>query len=61
MGEHKIRELNDEINKLLREKDNWESRIKELGGADYKKTGSKIIDTQGVELPGNIIGTGVTN
>ena len=52
LGEHKIRELNDEINRLLKEKDKWEARIKELGGADYKKTGSKIVDTQGAELPG---------
>jgi hypothetical protein len=32
----KLRDLNDEINKLLREKGHWEDRIKELGGQDYK-------------------------
>jgi len=53
LGEHKIRELNDEINRLLREKEKWEARIKELGGADYKKSGSDIVDAQGVELPGS--------
>ena len=35
LGEFRIRDLNDEINKLLREKRHWEDRIKELGGPDY--------------------------
>ena len=35
MGEHAIRELNDEINHLMREKWHWNRRIKELGGLDY--------------------------
>lgn len=35
MGEHAIRELNDEINHKLREKWHWNRRIKELGGLDY--------------------------
>jgi hypothetical protein len=34
LGEFRIRDLNDEINKLLREKKRWEERILELGGAD---------------------------
>jgi len=34
LDEHKIRDLNDRINKLIREKTHWEHRIKELGGAD---------------------------
>ena len=37
MGEHAIRDLNDEINKLLREKFQWNKRILELGGEDYNK------------------------
>lgn len=37
LGEHKIREINDYINKLIREKNHWEDRIRQLGGADYKK------------------------
>ena len=32
LGEYRIRELNDEINNLLREKSLWEKRILELGG-----------------------------
>ncbi|CAG2210357.1 ISY1 [Mytilus edulis] len=53
LGEFKLRDLNDEINKLLREKGHWEDRIKELGGADYKNVGPKILDTDGKEVPGN--------
>lgn len=53
MGEHRIRDLNDEINKLLREKFHWEERIRELGGADYRKSNTKIVDSQGIELPGS--------
>ncbi len=53
LGEYKIRELNDEINKLFREKGHWEDRIKELGGPDYKKLAPKAVDSQGFELPGS--------
>ncbi|KAI3505542.1 hypothetical protein L1887_27674 [Cichorium endivia] len=31
LGEHRLRNLNDEINKLIREKGYWEWRIVELG------------------------------
>ena len=31
-----MRDLNDEINKLIREKGHWEDRILELGGPDYR-------------------------
>lgn len=53
LGEFRIRDLNDEINKLLREKGHWESRIKELGGPDYLKVGPKMLDHEGKEVPGN--------
>eukprot|EP00771_Trimastix_marina_P000590 gnl/Trimastix_PCT/1607.p1 GENE.gnl/Trimastix_PCT/1607~~gnl/Trimastix_PCT/1607.p1 ORF type:complete len:278 (+),score=85.89 gnl/Trimastix_PCT/1607:141-974(+) len=35
LGEHRIRDLNDEINKLIREKRHWEHHIYKLGGPDY--------------------------
>jgi pre-mRNA-splicing factor ISY1 len=35
LGEHTIRDLNDDINKKLREKYHWNKRIKELGGLDF--------------------------
>ena len=53
MGEFRIRDLNDEINKLLREKRHWEDRIVELNGPDYAKIGPKMLDFEGKELPGN--------
>ncbi|XP_076448577.1 pre-mRNA-splicing factor ISY1 homolog [Babylonia areolata] len=53
LGEFKLRDLNDEINKLLREKGHWEDRIIELGGPDYRKIGPKMLDAEGKEVPGN--------
>ena len=35
LGEHVIRDTNDEINKKMREKHHWNKRIKELGGQDF--------------------------
>ena len=43
LGEFRIRDLNDEINKLLREKRHWEDRIKELGGPDYGVSHGKTL------------------
>ncbi|KAL3763563.1 hypothetical protein ACHAW5_008106 [Stephanodiscus triporus] len=37
LGEHAIRDLNDGINRLIREKYHWNRRIRELGGKDYNK------------------------
>ncbi|XP_065066165.1 pre-mRNA-splicing factor ISY1 homolog [Rhopilema esculentum] len=53
LGEFRIRDLNDEINKLIREKRHWEDRVLELGGPDYAKVGPKMLDNEGKELPGN--------
>lgn len=53
MGEFRIRDLNDEINKLLREKRHWEDRIVELDGPNYAKVGPRMLDHDGRELPGN--------
>ena len=38
----RLRDLNDEINKLIREKGHWEKRIVELGGPDYAKAAPKV-------------------
>lgn len=51
LGENRIRELNDEINKLMKKKYFWESRIVELGGTDHRKT-RQYYDIEGKELPG---------
>ncbi|VDD75500.1 unnamed protein product [Mesocestoides corti] len=53
LGEYKLRDLNDEINKLIREKDRWDTRIKELGGPDYKADGPRLLEKDGREAPGN--------
>lgn len=54
LGEHRLRELNDEINKLFREKKHWERRILELGGVDHAKRAAAIsADADGAELPGS--------
>eukprot|EP00934_Nitzschia_sp_Nitz4_P004387 Nitzschia sp. Nitz4//scaffold41_size133979//4571//5275//NITZ4_003324-RA/size133979-processed-gene-0.234-mRNA-1//-1//CDS//3329551401//4377//frame0 len=56
LGEHTIRDLNDEINKKLREKHHWNKRIKELGGLDFnaieRQRQIEEGDTQSLEGPG---------
>ncbi|KAJ3088974.1 hypothetical protein HK102_007495 [Quaeritorhiza haematococci] len=53
LTDFQVRDLNDEINKLLREKRHWEDRIRELGGPDYRRVGPKMLDHEGKEVPGN--------
>lgn len=53
LGEFRIRDLNDEINKLLREKRHWENQISTLGGPHYRRYGPKMFDAEGREVPGN--------
>lgn len=52
LGEHRIRDLNDEINRLIREKHHWEKRIIELGGPNYIATAPKVLDHDGKEAAG---------
>ena len=47
LGEFKVRDLNDEINKLLREKGHWERRIIELGGPNYFAVSRRLVDESG--------------
>ncbi|KAJ3332481.1 NineTeen Complex (NTC) component, partial [Blyttiomyces sp. JEL0837] len=53
LSEFQVRDLNDEINKLFREKRHWEYRIKELGGPDYRRTAPRMLDEEGKEVPGS--------
>ena len=53
LGEFRLRDLNDEINKLLREKRHWEFRCAELGGINYRKRFGPKFDFAGKEVPGN--------
>ncbi|GLD98995.1 hypothetical protein PINS_up007713 [Pythium insidiosum] len=50
LGEHVIRDLNDEINKRIREKYHWEKRIAELGGPDYSRNQPQPYDADGVAV-----------
>jgi len=43
--------VNDDINKLLREKRHWENQIVSLGGANYRRN-VPMIDEDGKEVPG---------
>lgn len=43
LSDYQLRDLNDEINKLMRERVAWEYRIKDLGGADYKMSSNSKI------------------
>lgn len=52
LGEHRVRELNDEINKHMRQKHYWEIRIRELGGSDFRGGKKQFYDVEGKELPG---------
>ena len=52
LGEHRIRELNDEINKLMGKKHHWEIRIRELGGSDFTRIKTGLYDVEGKALPG---------
>ena len=44
LSDYQVRDLNDEINKLMREKHMWEVQIRNLGGPNYMRGGggSKI-------------------
>ncbi|CAK7229598.1 NineTeen Complex (NTC) component [Sporothrix curviconia] len=56
LSDFQVRDLNDEINKLMREKHMWEVQIRNLGGPNYMlRTGpgaNKEYDENGREIPG---------
>ena len=51
LSDYQIRDLNDEINKLMREKHMWEVQIRNLGGPNYMR-GGRVVDEDGREIPG---------
>ena len=53
LGEFRVRALNDEINALLNSKRQWEDRIHQLGGQNYRKKEQRFYDADGQELPGS--------
>jgi pre-mRNA-splicing factor ISY1 len=52
LTDYEVRDVNDEINKLIREKGAWEHQIVSLGGANYKRGVPKMLDDAGREVPG---------
>ncbi|KAL2699262.1 hypothetical protein AAEP93_009237 [Penicillium crustosum] len=52
LSDYQIRDLNDEINKLMREKWAWEMQIRNLGGPNYMRGSSRLYDDEGREIPG---------
>jgi len=52
LSDFMIRDLNDEINKAMREKHMWEVQIRNLGGPNYMRGGGKVYDEQGREIQG---------
>ena len=51
LTDYEVRDLNDEINKLMREKRHWENQIVALGGANYRRNVA-MMDDDGKEVPG---------
>ncbi|KAF9225054.1 Isy1-domain-containing protein [Gyrodon lividus] len=51
LTDYEVRDLNDDINKLLREKRHWENQIIALGGANYRRNVA-MLDDDGKEVPG---------
>ncbi|KAG9953702.1 Isy1-like splicing factor, partial [Aureobasidium melanogenum] len=52
LSDFQIRDLNDELNKLFKEKWQWEMRIRELGGPNYMRGGGRVVDEEGREIQG---------
>lgn len=52
LSDYMIRDLNDEINKAMKEKWMWEVQIRNLGGPNYMRGGGKVYDEEGREIPG---------
>ncbi|KIR42911.1 pre-mRNA-splicing factor ISY1 [Cryptococcus deuterogattii 99/473] len=52
LTDYQVRDLNDEINQLFREKRAWENQIINLGGANYRRAAGVMTDDEGREVPG---------
>lgn len=51
LSDYQIRDINDELNKLFKEKWMWEKQIRDLGGPNYMR-GGRVLDDDGKEVPG---------
>ena len=52
LSDFQIRDVNDELNRLFREKWQWEMRIRELGGPNYMRGGGRVTDDEGRVIEG---------
>lgn len=53
LSDFMVRDLNDEINKLMREKHMWEVQVRNLGGPNYGRGVGKVYDDGGREVEGS--------
>lgn len=52
LSDYMVRDINDELNKLFREKHQWEMRIRDLGGPNYMRGKGRVTDDQGRVVEG---------
>ena len=52
LGEFKVREMNDLINKALKERTYWDHRVRDLGGTPSVSSKLQMLEAEGVSLPG---------
>ena len=52
LSDFQIRDINDELNRLFKEKWQWEMRIREMGGPNYMRGGGRVVDEEGREIQG---------
>jgi len=52
LSDYQIRDLNDDINRMMKEKYVWEVQLRNLGGPNYGISAGKVVDDDGREVPG---------
>jgi len=53
LTDYQIRDTNDQINKMMKEKFLWELQLRNLGGPNYMRGAGVQFDAEGREVPGN--------
>lgn len=53
LSDYQIRDINDELNRLMREKHMWEVQIRNLGGPNYMRGAARLYDEKGKEIAGS--------
>nr|POE79835.1 pre-mrna-splicing factor isy1 [Quercus suber] len=52
LSDFQVRDVNDELNRLFKEKWQWEVRIRDLGGPNYMRGGGRVTDDEGRVIEG---------